>query len=259
MRSRRRRHSSNCHCGLVELGRPGRPALEHVGTVDGVAVEEVRDVPDAREAPGALDRRRVPDVLRQWCEPRFVEVLLDHLDERPYRTLGNPGVVLRVGTCRARQRSAHQRPREREGDVGAHAVVPALACPQVRRQALGQPPLDAACRHRDHLGGHRVVQRVGHQTGQLRHQGVGPFGSVDTEHPRRVRRRCSRPDGHRTGSRLPPARGARPVPRSPVSGSGAPARSALGKGEDDLLTLPGDLVLVVHLDRLQVAGRRVDR
>ena len=77
--------------------------------------------------------------------------------------------------------------------------------------------------------------------------------------PRRVRRRCSRPDGHRTGSHLPPARVPRPVPRSPGSGSGAPARSALGKREDDLLTLPGDLVLVVHLDRLQVAGRRVDR
>ena len=44
---------------LVELGRPGRPALEHVGTVDGVAVEEVCDVPDAREAPRAFHGCRV--------------------------------------------------------------------------------------------------------------------------------------------------------------------------------------------------------
>ena len=132
---------------LVELGRPGRPALEHVGTVDGVAVEEVCDVPDAREAPRAFHGCRVPHVLSQWREPRFVEVLLDHLDERPHGTLGDPGVTLRIGTCRARQRSADQRPREREGDVGAHAVLPALACTQVRGQALGQPPLDAACRH----------------------------------------------------------------------------------------------------------------
>ena len=67
--------------------------------------------------------------------------------------------------------------------------------PELGGEALAQPALDALRRHGDDLGCHRVLERLGDQPGQHRHQGVGAIGSVDVQHPGRVRRRCSRACG----------------------------------------------------------------
>ena len=260
MRSRSNRHSSTCQGASSASGQSGGPALQHVGTVHGVAVEEVGDVPDAREALRALHRRRVPHVLRQGCEPGFVEVLLHHLDQRPDRSLGEPGVARGIGTRRQRQRPADERAGEGKVDVGAHAVLPALAGPQVRGQALGQPPLDAARGHRHHLGCHGVLERLRDQLGPAstparRPAQIGGRGAPAAEYVAGVRApqtavwRCGAADAPslelgRVGS---------------ASGRGARGGPAFGQGEDVLTPRLAGSLVVVHLDRLQMPRCRVDR
>ena len=151
-----------------------------------------------------FDSSTVSEFLMCWAkrrQPGIIEVLLDHLDERPHRPLGQPGVRLGVGARGQGQRARDQGPREREIDVGADPVAPARAGPQRRRQALGQPALDAPGGHGHDLGGHRVVERDGHQVRQHRHQRVGPIGAVDVQHPGRVRRGCCPSDGRPAAQR----------------------------------------------------------
>ena len=262
--------AARCVPAAVATARPARrprpsaavaggPALQHLGSVHGVAVEEVGHVPDAREALRLLHGLRVADVLGQRRQPRLVEVLLDHLHQRPDRTL----------------RAARDRPRDRCPTARASALftsvpgngksmlahTPSCApsrAPEVRRQSLGQPALDAPRRHRDDLGGHRIVERLGHQVAQHRHQGVGPVGPVDVQHPGRVRRRCSPGPGTAGSVELPCPGDCVSRPESHADDRCCAA--ALGQGQDVRLPDPDLLVLVAqHLDRLEVARRRLDR
>ena len=178
--------------GLVVAGRAVGPTLQHFGPVHGIAVEEIGHVPDGREPLRALHRLGFADVLRQRRQPRLVEVPLDHLEQRPHRPLGQPRVRVRVGTRGHGEGAVHHGSWEREVDVGAHTVLPPGRCTEMRRQSLRQPPLDPPGGHRDHLRRHGIVQRLGDQISEHGHQRVGSLGSVDVQHPGRVRRRCSR-------------------------------------------------------------------
>ena len=210
MRARRRRQSSTCQACLVGVRCALGPALHHVGTVHGVAIEEVRDVPHDGEAFERLGRSRrglvpggscVTDVDGQRCQPGLVEVPFDDFHERPDGAFGHPRVRLRVVARGPGERAGDQRPGKGEGDVGAHPVLPSGRDAQSGREALTEPALDALRRHGNDFGRHRILERFGHQFGEHRHQGVGAIGSVDVQHPGRVRRRCSRA----TGSAKPPA------------------------------------------------------
>ena len=87
-------------------------------------------------------RRRVRKVLGQRRQPRLVEGL-DHLEQRPHRTLRQPRVgVGSVPEARARALETSDA-REREVDVGADAVVPARAGAQTPTTAA--VPASARC------------------------------------------------------------------------------------------------------------------
>ncbi len=180
---------------LVRTLCPLRPAPHHFGPVHRVAVEKVGHVPDAREAPRLRNGLGVADVLGQRRQPGLVEVRLDDLEQGPDRPLGQPGVRIRVSPRRQGQGAVHHRPREREVDVGAHTVLPPRRRAEVSRKALRQPALDTPGGHRDNLRCDGIVQWLSHQISQHPHQRVGPLGSMDVQHPGRVRRRCSRTIG----------------------------------------------------------------
>ena len=150
--------------------------------MDPVAVVEVGDVADAGEAPHLAVGSRVVQVGGERREPRLAEALLDDLEQRPDGSLGRPGVGAGIETAPERQGGADHRAGEREVDVGAHAVSPPRARPEVLGELLGQPPLDATGRDRHHLGGQGVLERLGDELGQHRHEPVGPFGAVEVEH-----------------------------------------------------------------------------
>ena len=254
MRSRRRRQSSTCHVRLVELGRPGRPALQHVGPVDGVAVEEVGDVADAREAPASL-----PTVaeLRMCCgqgrEPRFVEVLLDHLHQRPHGALGHPGVRFRIGAGRQRQRSADQRPRE-TGRRCWRTRRP--ACPRGRRGApTAAGSATARCRvsaPRRPRGssGRRAGRRPGRASTDTRASARSDRWTCSTS-AEYVAAVLGRTDRRMRRARFPAGSGDRRSGRR--SQARAPARAALGQGQDDLFAL--SVVLVVTRPPAGAAAR----
>ena len=82
---------------LAELRRPIGPALQHVGPVHGVAVEEVRHVADARKALRLLDGSGFADVFGQRGEPLLVEVPLHQFHQGPDGAVRDPGVGVGVG------------------------------------------------------------------------------------------------------------------------------------------------------------------
>ena len=101
----------------------GAPRVDHLGSMEGVAVEELGDVADAAEPPGLPDRVVLrPQVQRECAEPRLGETLLDHLDERPHHALGQPRVGVRLDPGCGGERVPDQPPGRREVDVRAHAV-----------------------------------------------------------------------------------------------------------------------------------------
>ena len=195
-----------CQAASSVGDRPGGPALQHVGPVHGVAVEEVGHVADAREALRASHRLRVADVLGQRRQPRLVEVLVHHLHAtaRPHARATRVGVG--VGTRGQRQRAGDQACRgrgsrcwrtPRRARPGAHRGAPTAAgsasarspgsgprrprAPSGRRAA--RPPGRPASRpgrRRDRSGG-RAAPR----------QSTSPVFSVAAVPSARVRRwRC---------------------------------------------------------------------
>ncbi len=106
-----------------------RPSAHHVRTVAGVAVKELGHVANGGEPAGPADGvgrvDRAAQIDVQSREPRLREVLLDHLEQRPGRPLGEPGIALRVDARGGGQRVGDEPAGGREGDVGAHAVAAA--------------------------------------------------------------------------------------------------------------------------------------
>ena len=101
-----------------------RPGAQHLRTADRVAVIELGDVADDREAPIVLE------VRCQGGQPRLGQRLVDGLQQRPHQPLGRPRIGVVLDPRRRRERDADQRPREREVDVGADTIAAARACPE---------------------------------------------------------------------------------------------------------------------------------
>ncbi len=180
--------------GVVE------PREHHVGPVDGVAVEQVGQVPGGGEAPGPAEHIGVvvvavvalvvrvvgaeAEVAGQQRHPGFAGLLVDQLQQRPHRSFRPPGILGAVDAGGLGQHVAHQPAREGELDIGAHAVVPACRRAHGRRDPMGEPPLDPAGRDRDHLGIEGISGRRGHQLDERVDEGVGPLAAMDSEHGR---------------------------------------------------------------------------
>ena len=230
-------------------GEPGGPALQHVGAVDGVAVEEVGDVADAREALRALARSR--SCAMCWASGA------SHGSSKCSSTTSSSGQTARSGARDRRrgrcptpgQRPVDQRPGEREVDVGAHAVLPAGR--SLRVAPTGAASASARCR----WSGPRPprassgLERLRDQVTQHRHQAHRPARSGGRAAPRQSTSRCSRWTARSASLQL----GAAARRYAEVPGAGA----ALGQRQD--VRLPGFVLVVVGLDRLQMAGRRLDR
>ena len=110
---------------------------------------------------------------RERSHPAVAEVLVDDLHERPHGPLGQPRVVVRIDVGRRGHRAADDPTREREVDVGAHAVVAVRRRAEDRRQALGQPALDAAGGDGDDLGRERI-RRAGRRRRTRARRPAGP-------------------------------------------------------------------------------------
>ncbi len=172
--------------GLPPLARLPRPAAHHVRAVHAVTVEQVGDVAHDAEPPRRLVGvgASALQVALQRGQPWLLQARVDHLEQGPDRALGQPRIVVRLDAGRRGHRAEDEPARERELDVGAHAVVALRARrPEPRREPLGQPSLDPARRHRDDLGRERVRERLEQRVREPVRQAVGAFGSVDVEHP----------------------------------------------------------------------------
>jgi hypothetical protein len=156
-------------------GRPGRRVQAGQPPGDGVPagaqLVALRQVVSQPGAPLLVGRAGVEDV-----------------EQRPDHAVGLPGLdgrhVLRAGGDHC---GAEQVVGRRERDPRADAV-PAPPGPEPVRQALGQPPLDAAGGHGDDVDGERVGERPREQVAERVDQRSAADGVVDVEHARDVRR-----------------------------------------------------------------------
>ena len=142
IRSRSRRHSSACHA-VRRSRRPclaARPRLEHAPAgATAVAVEQVGDVADARRT--AASAPRLAARALQVARPAWPATARPGT-RRPPRAAATPSA--RPATGRRPDRSRSPRParrgsaaRERELDVGAHAVAPARRWRRAESTAAG--------------------------------------------------------------------------------------------------------------------------
>ena len=153
------------------------PGVEQLGPVGGVGVEQPGDVRDHRE-PAA----RPLQMSGQGSAPRPARAGVDDLQERPHRPGGVPGVVVGGHPRGALDGGGHHLAGGGEGDVRAHAVAPPRRRAEPVRQAVREPALHPARRHRDDLGGERVRRRLGDEVGQRVGQGVRALGPVQVQH-----------------------------------------------------------------------------
>ena len=141
------------------------PGQQHARAVDCIVVVQVGQVPNSCEPPRRLSRsewRSGSQVSSQWSEDGVVEVLVDQCHEGPDRALGRPGVARRTERSGPADRGhgiGHEHAGEREVNIGGDTVTCPGTRPKPVREALGQPALNAARRHRHDLPRHGVGQR----------------------------------------------------------------------------------------------------
>ena len=183
--SRRRRHSSACQRGV---GRDagvvaGRPRADHLGPVQRVAVEQVGEVADGREAP----RPPSASARRPGARPARAATAPPGTRRRP-RAAARPPARAATGRRRGRSRTP---PRPRRRRAGA-----ATGSRRSRRRRRAAPaaraePADSRCvsqRSMPRVGTATTSGANGSASGSASSarerldQPVGPFGSVDVEH-----------------------------------------------------------------------------
>ena len=95
---------------------------------------------------------------------------------------GNHGSVSVSMPAAAATTAPISRPGKGKVEVGAHTVAPKGRGAQAGRQALGQPALDAACRHRHDFGHQRIGEGRLDDITQCLDEAVGPLCSVKVQH-----------------------------------------------------------------------------
>ena len=176
-----------------QLGLPGglrghvdlaaRPAADHGRAVQRVAVEQLGEVADGREAAGApVGVGRRAEVDREAAQPGLAQALADDLEQRPHRALRDPRVGVGIDPRRGGDRLAGELVGERELDVGADPVGAAGRRAEAGRHPLRQPALHAPRRHGDDVRRERVGEWVGQEPAEGVDQSVGAFSSVDVQH-----------------------------------------------------------------------------
>ena len=125
--------------GLQRAVLARRPAADHLGAVQRVAIEQLGEVTQRRQAPRPAHRvgvrARAAEVVGERREPRRGERLLDDLQQRPHRALGQPGVRVGLDPRRDGHRVADEPARRGERDVRAHPIRP----PRRRAEPVGHP------------------------------------------------------------------------------------------------------------------------
>ena len=130
-----------------------------------VAVVQLGEAADAAQTTPSTDVvlavRRRAEVRSECRQPRLIDRAIDEVEQRPARPFRQPWVLVGPYARRSGDGVADQSVRERKVDVRADAVGAAVARAERCREALGEPPLDPARRHRDHLGRERVGRWFG--------------------------------------------------------------------------------------------------
>ena len=170
--------------GLVrQVDLAARPPADHRRPVQRVAVEQLGEVPDGREAArAAVGVVRGAEVDREAAQPRLVQALADDVEQRPDGARRRPRIGLGIDARGGRDGVADEPVRERELDVRAHAVGAPGRRPEARGQPLRQPALHPSGRHRDDVRRERVGQRIGEQFPERGDEAVGAFSAVDVQH-----------------------------------------------------------------------------
>ena len=188
IRARSRRQSSACHTPSAGTRPilPPSPSTNHLRPMQGVPIEQLREMPNRTEPPSPPRRihvlARSPQMRGQARQPRLPQTPIHHLEQSPNRPLRQPRIRIRLDPRRRRHRIPNEPPRRREVDVRAHPIAPPIPRPEPIRHPLREPPLHAARGHGDDLGRERVGQRVGQQRAKRLDQAVGPLSSMDVEH-----------------------------------------------------------------------------
>ena len=160
-----------------------RPAADHRGAVERVAVEQLGEVADRGEAArAAVGVVLAAEVDGEAAQPRLVERFADDLEQGPDGALRRPGVEVGLDPGGGRDGVADEPVREREVDVRAHAVGAAGGGAEAGGHPLGQPALHAPRGHGDDVRRERVGQGVGEEPAERVDQRVRALSSVDVEH-----------------------------------------------------------------------------
>ena len=115
-------------------------------------------------------------------QPRLRQRAVDHLEQRPRRALGQPRIAVGIYAGSRGDRVADQPSRRRKQDVRADAVTASGRGSERGGQALGEPALHPAGRHRHDLGRERIIERRSQQLAERVGKSICTFGSVDVEH-----------------------------------------------------------------------------
>ena len=151
--------------GLVGSRLAARPAAHHRRPVQRVAVEQLGEVADGREAARAavgvvlgaeVDRRGCAATARRRHSPTTSS-------SGQTARCGSHGSVSGSIAGRGRDGVADEPARERELDVRADAVGPAGRGAEARRHPLREPALHASGGHGDDVGRERVGERLGQE------------------------------------------------------------------------------------------------
>ena len=137
---------------------------------------------EAASGPEVVGIVAIADVGGEQREPRFAEVVVDDLEQRPDEALGTPRVLVAIDAGGFGQHVADQPAGKRELDVRADPVGRVRRRSEPGAEAVGEPAFDAAGRHRHHLGRERVAQRIGEEIAERADERIGSFAAVDAEH-----------------------------------------------------------------------------
>ncbi len=191
--------------GAVRVA-PCAPVDDEARALHGVRREDPGQPPRHGPAAGAAQVTfvagdTVTEVTGEGGRPRFVERGVEHLEQRPDEPVRIPDVV-----TPAIEQQGDQGTRAQEPDPGTDAVATLGPRAEAVGQSLGQPALDTAGGHRDHVRGEGVGQGRGEQVTELVGQEVGAGGSMDLQaHPSVLLLLTSPPEQAAAGPNLGPA------------------------------------------------------
>jgi hypothetical protein len=151
-----------------------------------VAVIQAREVADDRQSPlkahRVHGRHSAAQIGAQRGQPRFAQVVVDDLQQRPHQPLRSPRILVGIDATCSGDGVGEQAVGGGERDVRADAVRAVLAGTQPGGHRLAQPAFHPARGDGDEVASERV-RRCGRQgVGKSGGEDVGAGGAMNVQH-----------------------------------------------------------------------------